>query len=192
MTTVDQPDDLEVPAPGRRRRTALFVAVPVAIVIALLIAALATRSPATDRRTSSPLIGEPAPAIVGETLGGDRFDGAEHQGRWVLVNFFASWCVPCRREHPELRAFAAEHAEAGDAEVVSVVFGDEPSDARRFFEENGGDWPVVLDDGGRIALDYGVAGVPESYLVDPLGVVRLKITGGVTRNGLDELLGEGA
>lgn len=191
MTTVEPRDETTATAP-RRRRTALFVAVPVAVVVGLLIAALATRSPATDRRTASPLIGEPAPAIVGETLEGDRFDAGERQGRWLLVNFFASWCVPCRREHPELREFAAEHAEAGDAEVVSVVFGDEPSDARRFFDENGGDWPVVLDDDGRIALDYGVAGVPESYLVDPLGVVRVKITGGVTRDGLDELLGEGA
>ena len=187
----DSSGDSPPAPPPRRRRTALFVAAAVAIVLGLLIVTLATRSPATDRRAFSPLVGKPAPGIVGETLDGGRFDGGERQGRWLVVNFFASWCVPCRVEHPELRAFAEEHAADGDAEVVSVVFGDEPSDARRFFADNGGEWPVVLDDGGRIALDYGVAGVPESYLVDPGGIVRLKITGGVTGAGLNDLLAEG-
>ncbi len=176
-------------APGRRR-LAVAVAVPVAAVLALFVGVLATREPAVNRKTDSPLLDQPAPGIRGETLDGQRFDLGDLEGRWVLVNFFASWCVPCIQEHPELKRFSAEHAAAGDAEVVSVVYDNDQENTERFFAREGGDWPVVTDPQGRVALDYGVARVPESFLVDPDGVVRVKITGGVEQAGLDELLAE--
>jgi cytochrome c biogenesis protein CcmG/thiol:disulfide interchange protein DsbE len=174
----------------RRRGSAVWLVVPVAVVLVLLILALATRDPATDRVAKSPRLGKPAPAVEGETLGGGTYDLGERAGRWVVVNFFATWCVPCVKEHPELRAFAAEHEEIGDAEVVSVVFQDGEPQVERFFEENGGEWPVVFDEGTRIGLDFGVTGVPESYLVDPNGIVRVKLIGGVTRDGLNRQLQE--
>jgi cytochrome c biogenesis protein CcmG/thiol:disulfide interchange protein DsbE len=105
----------------------------------------------------------------------------------VVVNFFASWCVPCVREHPELVAFAAAHE--GDVQVVSVVFDDDPGAVEAFFAREGGDWPVVVGDTGRIALDFGVTGVPESYLVAPTGVVVAAFYG-VTQRLLDEALAE--
>ena len=74
--------------------------------------------------------------------------------------------------------------------VVSVVFSDDPDDVRRFFDENGGDWPLVLDEDGRIATDWGVARVPESYLVAPDGQVRAKITGGIAVSRLEQLHAE--
>jgi cytochrome c biogenesis protein CcmG/thiol:disulfide interchange protein DsbE len=174
----------------RRRRPgrAAWVAVPVAAVLVLLILVLATREPATDRVAQSPLLGKPAPAVEGQNLDGGTYDLGDSQGRWVVVNFFATWCQACVKEHPELRAFAAEHAQLGDAEVVSVVFQDDRSTVEEFFEENGGDWPVVLDERTRIGLDYGVTGIPESYLVDPNGIVRVKLIGGVTRGGLNKQL----
>jgi len=178
---------------GRRRRrrgSVVWVAVPVAVVLVLLILVLATRDPATDRVAKSPRLGKPAPAVVGSTLDGGTYDLGERSGRWVVVNFFATWCPPCVKEHPELRAFAAEHEERGDAEVVSVVFQDGEAKVEQFFEKNGGDWPVVFDDGTRIALDFGVTNVPESYLIDPNGIVRVKLIGGVTRDGLNRQLQE--
>ena len=78
----------------------------------------------------------------------------------------------------------------GDAEVVSVVFSDDAEDVAEFFDEKGGDWPVVRDDDGRIATDWGVTGVPESYLVAPDGSVRAKIVGGIRVERLEELLAE--
>jgi cytochrome c biogenesis protein CcmG/thiol:disulfide interchange protein DsbE len=185
-------DDAGASGGGRRRRrgSAVWLVVPVAAVLALLILALATRDPATDRVAKSPRLGKPAPAVEGETLGGGTYDLGERAGRWVVVNFFATWCAPCVKEHPELRAFAAEHEERGDAEVVSVVFQDGEAKVERFFERNGGDWPVVFDEGTRIGLDFGVTGVPESYLVDPNGIVRVKLIGGVTRDGLNRQLQE--
>jgi cytochrome c biogenesis protein CcmG/thiol:disulfide interchange protein DsbE len=176
--------------PARRRHSAATI-VPVAIVIlicAFVIVVLATREPAVNRIADSPLVGRAAPPLAGQTLDGATFDIADHRGEWVLVNFFATWCGPCQREHDDLSAFHDRHAGAGDASVVSVVFDDTTEDARAFFEEEGGNWPVVVGDQGDIALDYGVIKVPESYLVSPDGVVVKKLIGGVTQEFLEELL----
>jgi cytochrome c biogenesis protein CcmG/thiol:disulfide interchange protein DsbE len=167
---------------------AMYVAVPVLVVMLGFIAVLATSDPAANRQTASPLLGRQAPAITGETIAGEPFDLAEHRGEYVLVNFFATWCTPCIREHPELVNFAQRHGTAGDAAVVSVVYADRPKEAREFFAERGGDWPVVMDPEGAVAVAYGVSGVPESYLVAPDGTVVSKLTGGVTASGLDTIL----
>ncbi|MBN2624113.1 MAG: TlpA family protein disulfide reductase, partial [Acidimicrobiales bacterium] len=112
--TVDSPDtpdpaagggdadgaaDVDVPGRGR---VGLAVSVVVAVLVVAFVVVLATREPATERRAKSPLIGKVAPALVGETLDGGTFDIDDHQGRWVVVNFFATWCQPCVEEHPEL------------------------------------------------------------------------------------------
>jgi cytochrome c biogenesis protein CcmG/thiol:disulfide interchange protein DsbE len=183
------PGDEVAEAPPRRR-TGLIVSAVVAVLAIGFVAVLATREPATDRRRDSPLIGKVVPPLAGETLAGGTFDIDDHQGRWVVVNFFATWCVPCRIEHPELDAFNQAHAGAGDAVLVSVLFDDDPASAREFFDRNGGDWPVVLDGDGLIASAFGTPKVPESYLVTPNGRVAVKFTGGVTRDGLDRAIDE--
>ena len=177
-------------APEQRRRSAT-VLVPVLVVTVLvgfIVVVLATREPAANRVVDSPLVGQQAPAIEGTTMDGDTYSLASERGRFTLVNFFATWCVPCQREHDDLAAFDERHRRIGDAGVVTVVFDDSTDNARDFFEENGGDWPVIVGDEGDIALDYSVAGVPESYLVGPDGRMLAKIIGGVTEEGLDQLL----
>lgn len=173
---------------GSRRGRVIATALVVLALVLGLVAVLATSEPAANRIASSPLVGEPAPAVVGTTLDGSEFDLADETGRWTLVNFFATWCAPCRQEHDDLVAFHERHEAIGDAGVVSVVFNDEISDARSFFEEFGAPFPVVTSDDGAIALDYGVAKVPESYLVAPDGTIVAKIIGGVTDEGLEDLL----
>ncbi len=170
----------------RRSRPTLIAAVVVGLVVGLLVVLLATRS-AGERITESRLIGQPAPALDGEVLLGEPIDLFASE-KWTVVNFFATWCAPCIVEHPELVAFEKAHAETGDAQVVSVVYSDKTSAVKRFFEERGGDWPVLDSDEGRTAFYWGVAKVPESYLVAPTGVVVERFIGGVTQRGLDRYI----
>jgi cytochrome c biogenesis protein CcmG, thiol:disulfide interchange protein DsbE len=171
-----------------RSRVALVSAVVIALLLGGFVFVLATAEPSTSKLADSPLLGRTAPALSGDTVFAGDYDLVDDAGEWVLVNFFATWCTPCRAEHDDLVAFSNRHAVTGDASVVSVVFSDDADDVEAFFEDNGGDWPVVRDDDGRIATDWGVTGVPESYLVAPNGQVRAKIVGGVDVEKLEELL----
>ena len=171
-----------------RRHRVAWIAAGVLVVMLGLIVVLASGGSSGNRRASSPLLGRQAPPIVGETLDGGDFDLTGFRNRYVVVNFFATWCVPCIREHPELVEFQRRHADTDDVGVVSVVYDDLPATVREFFADNGGDWPVILDPDGRIAVSYGVSGVPESYLIAPDGTVVSKILGGVTADELDELV----
>jgi cytochrome c biogenesis protein CcmG/thiol:disulfide interchange protein DsbE len=155
----------------------------------MFLAVLATSRSAADRLASSPLLQHPAPPLAGSALDGRAVDLQALRGKFVLVNFLASWCVPCRQEHPELVKFSQRHQAAGDAAIVGVIFDDTAPNVRRFMADLGGDWPVLADPDGRVALDYGVRGPPESFLVDPDGVVVAKIVGPSSADGLERLVG---
>ena len=174
-----------------RPRTIRWAAVGVGVVMVLLIALLITRKAIGDRSAASPVVGKQAPALDGTPIIGSRFDIGTND-RWLIVNFFATWCVPCEEEHPQLKAFAAEHSTDGKARIVSVVYGDQPSNVRKFFRDNGGSWTVLDSDNGRTALDWGVSKVPESFLVSPTGIVlyRFDTGNGVTRDELDSLIAD--
>lgn len=169
-----------------RRRTWLIVAG--ALPIFLLVAVLATRSTTGSRSVRSPLLGKSAPAVVANTIDGEHFDIAEFKGKWVLVNFFATWCVECVREHSDLKRFDERHRALGDAALVAVVYSDSTQAVREFRDDEGGRWPMLDDPHGRIAIDFGVAAVPESFLIDPSGKVVSKILAGVQLEVIERIM----
>jgi cytochrome c biogenesis protein CcmG, thiol:disulfide interchange protein DsbE len=141
--------------------------------------------PATAVRTYPP--GTAAPALRLPGLDGGRVDLADLRGRPVVVNFWASWCLPCTREFPLLRQALAAHA--GDRlAVVGVLVNDDPASARAFQRRAGGTWPVGVDADGRAVAAFGAVGLPQSYFVRPDGTLASRQLGELTRTSLDRQL----
>jgi len=187
--TTTTPDGPPADTASSRWPARIGVAI-VGLVLLGLVIVLVRSVGDDDTRVSSPLLDQVAPEVVSPTLDGGEYDLDDRRGQWVVVNFFASWCVPCRNEHPELMAFAEAHEPIGDASVVSVLINDEPADAATFFAEHGGDWPVLTDPEGQTVVDFGVTAPPESYLIAPSGVVAAAWIGQVTQEQLDGVIAE--
>jgi cytochrome c biogenesis protein CcmG, thiol:disulfide interchange protein DsbE len=169
------------------RRSPMIAAV-VGVSILALVAVLVVSPGNSGDAERSPLLGRAAPQLIGATMAGSEFDIDDHRGQWVLVNFFATWCPPCIDEHPELVQFSERNP---SVQLVSVAFDDTEVDrVERFFDQNGGDWPVITGGAGGASLDYGVKKLPESFLVDPSGAVAVKINGGVTAAQLEAYIAE--
>jgi len=125
------------------------------------------------------LVGRPIPETVLPMLTGDQA-GPGHLdlktagvGKPMLVNVFASWCLPCRAEHPRLMALKAR-----GVAVVGVAWKDQPADTRRFLDELGDPYAMVLvDEDGRAGLDLGITGAPETFAVNAMGEVVAKSSG---------------
>jgi cytochrome c biogenesis protein CcmG/thiol:disulfide interchange protein DsbE len=147
----------------------------------ILVAALGTALLRGNGEPNSPLIGKPAPAFSLLTLDGSRFELRQHLGRPVILNFWASWCVPCRQEAPLLAEFAREPT---NLTMVGVIFSDRPDPARAFVKEFAVPYVNLLDPQSRVAIDYGVSGIPETFFIDAQGVVQEKRSGPLTHDAL--------
>jgi cytochrome c biogenesis protein CcmG/thiol:disulfide interchange protein DsbE len=156
----------------------------VGVVAVCLVAVLATRPPANMVIARSPLVGKPAPSIVAKSFDGATVSLASMRGRWVLVNFFASWCDACRQEEPQLEQFLYAHPGGSRTQVLGVLYGDTEGNGKAFQASEGATWPSVVDDDGAIAESYGVGSLPRSYLVNPAGRVVASIDGAVTSSDL--------
>lgn len=170
--------------PRRPRRRRMFILVVGLAATAGLIAVLAVAETANPNQTTSPLVGKPAPNIAGPGINAGPQDLSRLAGKWVLVNFFASWCIPCRQEMPELNRFQIEHTSNGDAQVLGVEYDQRDlAAAGGFLRQYQVTFPAVDDPSADVS--YGISGIPETYLVDPAGTVVTKYFGPITAAEID-------
>lgn len=176
--------------PGRRPRARLIVSalgVALLTVVGLGVGRTLTGADASAGAAGGPVLGldEPAPALTGPTLGGSAFDLAQLRGHPVLVNIWAAWCDPCREELPLLVAAGARWR-AGGLRLVGLDVRDGAEQARTLLAQTGAaGLTSVRDPSGRIAVGWGVRGVPETFLVDASGRVRDAIRGPLTTRWLE-------
>jgi cytochrome c biogenesis protein CcmG/thiol:disulfide interchange protein DsbE len=179
--------------------------IPLALFL-VLVAFLAVGLNRDPREVPSPLVGKPAPDFQVPQLSGDKtFSPKDMKGKVWLLNVWSSWCVSCRQEHPLLVAFARQNKlpivglsykeVRGDDELGGKKFA--PEEELALVKQRGSAWLaehgspymlVALDVNGRVGIDYGVYGVPESYLIDKAGVIRYKQIGPITPEALEKTI----
>jgi cytochrome c biogenesis protein CcmG/thiol:disulfide interchange protein DsbE len=160
-------------------RTSLAVLAVLAIVGLLTFGLL-------SKGSSGVALGEVAPAPSLPRLEGEGNGSlTDYRGRWVLVNFWASWCIPCRQEAPALEDFQRRYGD-GRFTVLGIDSRDLSGDGRAFVERYGLSYPQLRDGDGATAHDYGTTGVPENFLIDPKGKLRLLLRGPVTSEYLND------
>ena len=176
------------------RSRVLRWAIPLAVVPVLVLLAYGFRT--DPRAIPSPLVGKPASPFALTTFDGKPISLDALRGQVVVVNFWASWCVPaCYDEAPSLERAWRAYRDRGVV-LVGVNIQDKEEPARRFLTRFGHTFPNAPDPSGRVSVDYGVYGVPETFFIDRTGRVRFKHVGAVTdeilKQQLDKLLAEPA
>ena len=177
---------------GRSR--GLRWAIPLAVVPVLMLLGYGFRT--DPREIRSPLLGKPASPFALTTFDGKPISLDSLRGKVVVVNFWASWCIPaCYDEAPSLERAWQAYRDRGVV-LVGVNIQDKDEPARRFLTQFGHTFPNAPDPSGRVSVDYGVYGVPETFFIDRKGQVRFKQVGSVTdeimKRYVEKLLGEPA
>lgn len=176
-------------APDRRpQRALLAIGIAVLAIVALTLlffVPLGGGGDGIDSEvvTGHPLYGQPAPEIELVTLDGEPVTLSALRGRPVLINFWATWCVPCREEFPLLVAAYAEHADDG-LEILGIIHDDSADGAREFAADQGARWPMLPDADDVAWDDYRGLLMPTSFFIDAGGVVRAFSLGAFTPDGL--------
>ncbi len=177
-------------------KRAFYVTAAVGAPFIALLAFGMTRDP---RTIPSPLPGRQAPVFAREVFSpggdaaqklnvGDTVRLADQRGRVVVLNFWASWCLECQREHLDLTQTSQKYANR-NVKFFGVLYNDKEANGLRWIEDMGGQaYPALSDPGARLAIDYGLYGVPETFVIDQRGVVARKFIGGVYSDSLSKLL----
>jgi cytochrome c biogenesis protein CcmG/thiol:disulfide interchange protein DsbE len=157
------------------------------VIFAILVVFLAMGLTRNPSEVPSPLIGKPAPDFSAPLLQTpeQRFTNKEMLGKVWLLNTWASWCVACRQEHPILMAFAKTQT----LPIVGLNYKDKNEDGLKWLSRFGNPYDLsVTDQDGRIGINFGVYGVPETFLIDKAGIIRYKQIGPVTEDALKDTI----
>lgn len=129
-----------------------------------------------------------APAFDLETLDGKRISARSLAGKTYVVNFWNSWCIPCRQEAPALESFYARHRAEPDFAMLGIVRDDEPRAIRDYVAAQSVKWPVAFDPNGSAGLGFGTTGQPETYVISPSGIAACGTLGPATLAELEAWL----
>jgi cytochrome c biogenesis protein CcmG/thiol:disulfide interchange protein DsbE len=163
-----------------------FAIIPLVALVALVVVSVFLLTREGERNTiSQGLIGRPAPTFALTRLeGGELLTSDAMRGRPYVINMFASWCTPCRAEHPQLMAL-----QASGVEIVGVAYKDRPEASARFLNDLGNPFSAVaMDPEGRFGLELGLVGVPETFVIGADGTIRAVYRGPLTGEAIEETI----
>ncbi|MEK7660767.1 MAG: redoxin family protein [Pseudomonadota bacterium] len=136
-------------------------------------------------KETSPLIGQPAPTLQIFTIDNQIMDLGKYRGRPIIVNFFASWCAPCRAEHPSLLQIGHDESVV----LIGIAYRDNPTNNRNYIEQLGNPFAQIgLDLQGAAGASFGLSGVPETYIIDKAGIIIYKHKGEITAGDVPKLI----
>ena len=174
---------------------ALRLGIVVMIAALVVVLLLAFRRDPHDIRTGT--VGKPAAAFALQKLDGSgmlRLDDA--RGKITVVNFFASWCIPCKEENPALVRVYEHYRASSDVVFLGVLYQDSRDGGLAYVRDNGVVWPTASDDDGRVAFAYGVFGIPETYFIGADGIIAGRHIGPIDEatlvNAIDTLRAKAA
>lgn len=159
----------------------------VVVAFSVLLASQVGSDPREDTKKSQ-LAGREVPKFEVTTLDGQTLTSADLAGKAVIVNFWNSWCIPCRDEHPALKQFYARHADDPNFVLLGIVRDDTKTAAQRWVDARGDKWTIATDPNGKASLAFGTRGQPETFAVSPDGLVMGYQFGPSSVRDLEQLL----
>jgi peroxiredoxin len=165
-----------------------WIGIFVALVVVFAVAVFAGVSFSSASKVESLKAGAIAPAWSGTSLDGVRLSSEAERGRWVVLNFFATWCEGCQQETPAFKAFVASHPPS-EVQVVSVLHADSEADARKFVTSQHISWPILSTGAETIAKDFRLAdALPQTDVIAPDGRLAVALAGAVTGTQLQRII----